>query len=216
LTNPPDGVADSLKSTYGIEVVHVIAGPDYWRRKKVGTFCAQWRCIQEACQDRIKTGFVLRTDVWDVVFQDDPRKHVNPDSENVAVCFEGVRLAEERLNRKWIGPWGRLFGDGQVVNGGLICAPVRTLALLARLIHRAPLGTQFDQSELSLLVNALPTSFSYRPGFLECLYPGFDSRGIVSNATFCDRATLRPWCVVHANGPSKKLLDTLHPLPSLP
>jgi hypothetical protein len=256
LTEPSTGVADELKKHYAIEVVHVIVKPDYWKPKPVGTLCSQWHCIEEACTNRIKSGLVLRSDVWDVVFQADPRKYLQGKCDKIIVCHEGARLADEPCNRAWIRNWGELFGNGPVVNGGMICAPTASLAVLARIIKQAPLGTRIDQSELSLIVAALPAAFEYRPGFLECLYPaaarhpsltpraspaasprewkgesGKDTdkpptseeswltprvsvtgRAIVIDGKFCDRATGQPWCVVHGNGPAKRMLDEIYPM----
>lgn len=204
-----------MRKRYGIDVVHVIAGPDYWQPKNVGTLCPQWHCIEEACSQRIKTGLVLRTDVWDVVFQDDPRKYIDDNADKIVVCHEGVRLADEPCNRAWIRAWGSLLGNGPAINSGLICAPAASLAVLARIIKQAPLGTRIDQSEVSLIAAALPGAFEYRPGFLETLFPN-SGRSIVIDGKFCDRDSGKPWCVVHGNGPAKQTLDEIYPVANYP
>src|SRR5688572_21668550 len=93
LTEPPAGVASALRSKYGVEVLSVNDSAHYWERKTRGFYCAQWRCVLDACRNRIRGGLVLRTDVWDVAFQDDPRKYVTADCSKILVSHENIAIA---------------------------------------------------------------------------------------------------------------------------
>jgi hypothetical protein len=124
-------------------------------------------------------------------------------------------LTEEPINRAWTARWGHQFAADPVVNGGLVCGPARSLAVLAGVVARCPLDTPVDQSELSLLVAAFPGAFEYRRGFLECMYGRFDTEGEIRDGRIGFRDTGRPWCVVHANGgDAKTILDRLYPVDS--
>jgi hypothetical protein len=213
LTDPAPGLGEDLEAKYGISVIGVQSDGDFWNRKPTGTYCKQWLCLQEACQLRIRDGFVLRTDVWDVVFQDDPRKYLHETSADIFIAHEGSRLNEEPDNRIWLKDWVSLFGDTPTINSGMICGPRRAVAVLAALVARCPLETAIDQTELAVLANALPGAFVYQRGFLECLYTAFAERGAVVDGKVCERDTGRPWCVVHGNGGRvKPLFEELFPL----
>lgn len=213
LTNPTEGLSEQLAARYGATVIPVQVEADFWAAKPTGTLCGQWRYLHDACTARVTEGFVLRTDVWDVVFQDDPRRYIDPASRKIAVCHEGWRIREQTTNRAWVKEWLPLFGGAPVVNSGTICGPHKSLAVLAALVTKATLGTRIDQSELELIAAAFPDAFEHRPLFLECLYPAFDQRGVLEGGRVCDRETRKPWCVVHGNGPRhKQLFDGLFPL----
>lgn len=213
LTNSDPELPAQLATRYNATVVPTHVSDDFWKLKPVGFMCGQWDCVRDACMARVRDGWVLRTDPWDVVFQDDPRRYIDPASHKIAVCHEGARLDGEPINSVWLGDWLWAFGASPVVNGGLICGPARSLAVLATLISRSALGTPADQSELELLAAAFPDSFEHRPLFLECMYQSFDHRGVVREGRVCDRASGRPWCVVHANGGMHTdLFESLFPL----
>jgi hypothetical protein len=194
-------------------VIPTQVGLGFWKPKTVGTFCKLWPYLQDACLLRVREGFVLRTDVWDVVFQDDPRRYIDLASNKIVASWEGLRIADEPTNRGWVKHWLSFFGDAPVVNGGMICGPRRALAVVAALLSQAALGTRVDQAELELLAAAFPESFEHRPLFLECMYQAFDQRGVVESGRICDRQTRKPWCVVHANGAwHETLFEELFPL----
>jgi hypothetical protein len=213
LTDPPAGVPAELAARYGVTVVPALNASHFWEPAATGMYCGQWECLLDACTKRVRQGLVLRTDVWDVVFQDDPRKFVATDEPRILIAREGPAIADEEDNRAWVRDWVGLFGSAPVVNSGLVCGPVRSLAVLAGLMRKAPLGTWIDQSEFELIVSAFGPAFEYRPGFLECMYQTFAARGEVRDGRVCDRETGRPWCVVHGNGAHvKELFDKLYPV----
>jgi hypothetical protein len=213
LTNPTPDLSEQLAERYQATVIPTQVPPDFWKPKPVGTLCEQWRYLHNACVARAGEGHTLRTDVWDVVFQDDPRRYIDPASPKIIASWEGPRIADQPTNRVWIRRWSALFDDAAVVNGGMICGPRRALAVLAALVSRAALRTRVDQSELELIAAAFPDSFEHRPLFLECLYQAFDQRGVVDGGRICDRQTRQPWCVVHANGAWRQtLFEELFPL----
>jgi hypothetical protein len=206
-------IADDLSRRYGVEVRTATIEPGFWYPKPTGGVCGQWGMLHDACLRLDPAGHVLRTDVWDVVFQDDPRKYIDFGSSKIAVSPEGFRLGEEPINRGWTARWAQQFAAADVVNGGLVCGPVRSVAVLGAIVARCPLDTPVDQSELSLLSAAFPGAFEYRRGFLECMYGRFDAEGQIVDGKIGFRDTGRPWCVAHANGgDAKQLLDRLYPM----
>jgi hypothetical protein len=213
LTDPPEEVAEALKSLYGIEVISVSNAAHFWDRRARGMYTGQWKCVLDACTKHVNRGLILRTDVWDVVFQDDPRKYLEADCAKILVAHEGVNIGAEGSNRAWVGPWLNLFGEAPVINSGMVCGLPRSLAVLAALLLKAPLGTRIDQADFELIANAFDHAFEYRPGFLECMYRTYFARGTVLADKICDRESGRPWCVVHGNGGRvKQLFDCLYPI----
>jgi hypothetical protein len=213
LTNPPPGTVETLAARHRADVIPVTVDPDFWAPRPRAGLCGQWEFLRDACTRYAPDGHVLRTDVWDVVFQDDPRKYVDFASPRMAISLEGFRLDSEAINRAWTARWAHQFAGSAVVNGGLVCGPARSLAVLAAVVARCPFDTPIDQSELSLLAAAFPAAFEHRRGFLECLYGTFDREGAVADGKVVFRESGQPWCVVHANvGRSKVLLDQLYPV----
>jgi len=213
LTDAEPGVGEKLGKAYKANVIDTKTHPGFWEQRPVGSFCDVWQCILDACMNRVAEGFVLRTDVWDIVFQDDPRRYIQPGLKKILVSYEGTLIQEEEANRIWVGEWAKFFGDCQVINGGMICADRKALALLAGLISKVPLGTTMDQSELELIAGAFPESFAYVPGFMECTYRQFARSGTVIDGRVCDRKSGKPWCVVHGNGPTQKeMFERLFPM----
>lgn len=214
LTNPDAATAEGLMKRYGITVVGSRVPADFWKRKPAGGLCGQWACILDACRNRIPAGgYILRTDVWDVAFQDDPRKYLDTLHGRIAVCKEGVTIGEERINANWVRGWLPLVRGAEVINGGMVSGPRESVAVLAGLIAKCPLGSAIDQTELGLIASAFPDSFVHVPFFLECMYQGYDRRGAVVDGRVCDRETGVPWCTVHANGAwHTKLFDELFPV----
>jgi hypothetical protein len=212
LVNAPASDGDTLARRYHCRVVNVTATPHYWVNPPPGRFCRVWECVADACAHEVGTPFVLRTDVWDVVFQSDPRIHLLPTSEKILVARESVLLTDDAQNQRWVGPWYPAIRGGWVVNGGMICGPTASVGAVARLIAVNPFRTEVDQSELIVLTNTLRDAFEYRPGFMECLYNTFSQHGCITQGRFVDRNSLEPWCVVHGNGTTKSLLDSIYPI----
>src|SRR4051812_6257732 len=88
-TNFPPDAAALLAARYGVEVVPVTVDGDFWKPKTRASLCGQWAFLKDACTRLAPTGHVSRTDVWDVVFQDDPRKYVDFTIPKVVVSLEG-------------------------------------------------------------------------------------------------------------------------------
>jgi hypothetical protein len=212
LVNASDAIQTALGRKYGCEVIDIQMTSDYWAAPPPGRFCHTWSCIADACLNRIRTQLVLRTDVWDVVFQGDPRDALNSPPGRVLVSAENVTLASDSQNRRWVGQWHAQIPGGPVFNGGLICGERVAVAAVARIISKNVFGTEVDQSELVILTNMFRNSFEYRAGFMECLYDTLRASGDVVDGRFVDRMTRRPWTVVHGNGSTKTLINSFYPL----
>jgi hypothetical protein len=212
LVNSADHIRNYLSSKFRCDVVGIQANPDYWAPESPGRYCRMWGCLSDLCREQISTPFVLRTDVWDVVFQGDPRDHLDPAPSKILFASESVALNDDSQNKRWLGPWSRLVPDGVVVNGGMICGTTSSISVLAKLIACNPFGTAYDQSELTLLQNVFNELFEYRPGFMETIYNTFHTRGAIEEGVFVDRLTRRRWCVIHGNGSTKHVLDEHCPI----
>ena len=212
LVNSAPFVLDVLARRYDCEVIDVPAAPDYWTAPPPGRFCKVWSCLADACLNRVRTPFVLRTDVWDVVFQSDPRLHMQPRPERILIVSEHVRLSTDAQILRWVGPWAAHLPSGQVYNGGMVCGPTAGVAALGRVIGGCPFTTEVDQAELVVFANTFPNGFDYRPGFMECISGGLSATGEIRDNRFVDRLSGKPWCVVHGNGSTKSSLDTYYPL----
>ncbi len=210
LVNTPAGIRTAIGRKFRCKVIDLDLNPDPWAEPPPGRYCRVWGLLAQLCADTVRTPFVMRTDVWDVVFQADPRIPLDPPPTGVLVSRERVRLADDAQNTRWCGRFAR--ADWEVVNGGLLCGPTQAVEVVARVLSRVPFGTEVDQSELTILTNTLPSSFTSRSGYLECLYNSLNSEGHVSNGTFVSRTTGEPWCVVHGNGSTKPTLDAVHPI----
>ncbi len=212
LVNGSEGTRRALTAEFGCAVFDVRADPDYWADPPPGRYCRAWSRVADACLDHVSTPLVLRTDVWDVVFQSDPRAWLRPPPEAVLLAPEGVTLGDDPQNARWVGAWGPRIPCARVFNGGMICGPTAAVGAVARVLAGCPFGTVVDQAELTVLANLLPGAFGTRPGFLACLYNEMARSGAVRAGRFVDRGTGTPWCVVHGNGSTKDQLDTLYPL----
>ncbi len=212
LVNSPKELQSVLAQKFHCDVIDVQVTPDYWAAPSPGRFCRVWGCLADACLEHISTSFVLRTDVWDVVFQGDPRLHLNPPPNKILVASESVSLNEDNSNRGWLGSWHRIIPHGSVVNGGMICGRTTDVAVVAKILDRNPFGTAFDQSELIILRNIFDEQFEYRSGFMETIYKTLQVSGAVEQGLFVNRSTGKPWCIVHGNGSTKPLLDSHYPI----
>lgn len=168
LTDPEEGLSEQLAKRYGATVIPVQVEADFWAKKHTGMFCGQWRYVLDACTARVTDGFVLRTDVWDVVFQDDPRRHIDPSSRKIAVCREGWRIADLPMNRVWVKDWLPLFAgaghqqrhDLRAATGARRSRGARQQGA-ARHAHR-PVGTRTDRRCVLRLLRT-PTVVSGMP-----------------------------------------------------
>lgn len=91
----PAGLAEA----YDVDIRRVFVSEGFWHNR-VGLGCYQWQHIQPVAAEFPET-YILRTDVFDVGFQDDPRNYVERDQEWIYIEQEGMLNRENDYMCGW-------------------------------------------------------------------------------------------------------------------
>jgi len=201
-----------LAAAYDVEIRRVNVDAGFWRNR-VGLGCYQWRYIQPVAAEFPDT-YILRTDVFDVVFQDDPRKYVDDDQDWIYVEQERMRNCDNEYMRGWfsINPdVAPAVFQQPVYNVGVICARGRQLADIAAFIGQRRGRTYADQTELALYMYAHPDDFRSVPLFFSHFADMLARMQIANARYFVNKENRRKYCVCHANGKTTHYLDSIYP-----
>jgi len=204
-----EDLVEPLSRLYNVEIRYRTVTNGFWNWKNFN----QWQFVLEVALEYPEST-ILRTDVFDVFFQADPRPFVD-EPETIYVAEEGAINSECPINDPWVkyspylpeiaalGYWER-----PVLNAGLVVAKGRQLASLARYQLDNPLQAMTDQPSFNLWFCEQTEKVKYVPGFMECFWKQFliHKRGELINGTIIDRELKTPWAVVHANG-AKLLIE---------
>lgn len=203
---------DGLAVAYDVEIRRVTVPEGFWRNR-VGLGCYQWQYIQPVAAEFPDT-YILRTDVFDVVFQDDPRTYVDYDQDWVYVEQEGMRNCDNEYMRGWfsINPdVAPTVFQQPVYNVGVICARGSQLADIAAFIGQRRGRTYADQTELALYMHAYPDAFRSVPLFFSHFADMLDQMQIADARHFVNKENRQKYCVCHANGKTTHYLDSIYP-----
>ncbi len=217
-----------LERRYNIECKFRPEPTDFWKQTKEDYLCKQWKYVEEI-SNLYPDHYILRTDVWDVVFQDNPTDYVNQFADKCYICLEGIRNMDNKFQMSWysnskIFP---LIATNQqllnlpVINSGLLCCKGNLMKMFANEIYNNVYGTKLDQTELNISImckeyysnmNEVKNFFSYTDGFLESINFSLQAKGVIKNKIFMTKNTNNKWCVVHENSNPKTYLDSIYPL----
>lgn len=197
-----------------VETRYIQESDDFW--KKTDTFlCKQWKYIAEICRE-FPDEYILRTDVWDVIFQDNPLKYIDPQVNKIYISLEGISNEENNFQMAWFKN-SPFFSDickktnilhKSVINSGTICAKGHDLLPIALDVYHNKFQTGLDQTELNLIANENPERFTVKNNFLMSVNLMFKKTGCIFNHQICS-VTGVPWCVVHENSNPKYILNQL-------
>jgi len=203
---------DGLEAAYEVEIRRVSVDAGFWENR-VGLGCYQWQYIQPVAAE-FPDAHILRTDVFDVIFQDDPRKYVDYGQDWIYIEQEGM------LNRdnEYMMGWFSISPDVEpavfqqpVYNVGVICARGRQLADIAAFIGQRRGRTYADQTELAIYMRAHPDAFCSVPLFFSHFADMLAQIQIADARYFVNKENRQKYCVCHANGKTTHYLDSLYP-----
>ena len=203
---------DGLAAAYDVEIRRVEVPEGFWRNR-VGLGCYQWQYIQPVAEAFPET-YILRTDVFDVVFQDDPRRYVDGQQDWIYVEQEGMLNRDNAYMRDWfsinpdVDP--AIFRQ-PVYNVGVVCARGRQLADIAAFIGQRRGRTYADQTELAVYMHTHPEAFRSVPLFFSHFADMLETMQIADARYFVNRKNRRKYCVCHANGKTTHYLDSIYP-----
>lgn len=201
-----------VSKEYDVEMRRVTVKENFWQNC-VGLACGQWKYIQSIAEEFSET-YILRTDVFDVVFQDDPRKYVHVDKEWVYVEQEGMLNKDNEYMMSWFSINPNLnpeIYNRPVYNSGVICARGRDLVPLANFIWHRKGNTYIDQSELAIYIEANQDKFNSVPMFFGHFADMLANMQIADGRFFINKETRQKYCVCHANGKTTRYLDSVYP-----
>lgn len=219
-----------LKSRYGIDCRFSHEPREFWKHDKDGDgtyLCKQWKYIKQISEE-FKDHYILRTDVWDVIFQDNPVDYINQYADKCYVSLEGIDNIKNRFQMSWYAnsPYFPLLATNQqllnlpVINSGLLCCKSDLMAEFADEIINNKYGTKLDQTELNISImcreyynrsKEIQNFFSYSDGFLESMVYMMHVKGTIKNGFIVSKDTNNKWCVVHENSNPKTVLEQLYP-----
>jgi len=201
-----------LEAAYDVEVRRVSVADGFWENR-VGLGCYQWQYIQPVAAEFTDT-YILRTDVFDVIFQDDPRKYVDDSRDCIYIEQEGMLNRDNDYMMGWfsINPdVNPAVFQQPVYNVGVICARGRQLADIAAFIGQRRGRTYADQTELALYMYARPEAFKSVPLFFSHFADMLPQMQIADARYFVNKENRQKYCVCHANGKTTPYLDSLYP-----
>ena len=201
-----------LVKAYDVDIRRVVVPQGFWNNR-VGLGCYQWKYIQPVAAEFPET-YILRTDVFDVIFQDDPRNYVDGHQEWIYVEQEGM------LNREndYMASWFSINPDvtpeiyqQPVYNSGAICARGKQLAEIAAFISQRRGRTYADQTELAIYMHDHPEAFASVPLFFGHFGDMLAKMQISDGRYFVNKQNRERYCVCHANGKTTNYLDSVYP-----
>ena len=201
-----------LSNAYDVEIRSVTVPEGFWRNR-VGLGCFQWQYIQPVAEQFPET-YILRTDVFDVVFQDDPRNYVRADADWIYVEQEGMLNKDNEYMMGWfsINPdVDPAVYRQPVYNVGVICARGKQLADIADFIGNRRGRTYADQTELAIYMHARSESFTSAPFFYCHFADMLEQMQIADGRLFVNKKSRQRYCVCHANGKTTRYLDRVYP-----
>ncbi|MCP3951067.1 MAG: glycosyltransferase [Desulfobacterales bacterium] len=203
---------DDLAGTYDVEIRRVDVPEGFWRNR-VGLGCYQWQYIQPVAEEFPDT-YILRTDVFDVVFQDDPRNFVDEDQDWIYIQPEGMLNRENEYMMGWFSinrDAPAAVYEQPVFNIGVICARGRRLADIAAYIGQRQGRTYADQTELAMYMHHHPEAFKSVPYFFGHFADMLVEMQIADARYFVNKENRRKYCVCHGNGKTTHYLDSIYP-----
>lgn len=201
-----------LSEAYDVEVRRVAVDDDFWQNR-VGLACEQWKFIYTFAAEFPDT-YILRTDVFDVVFQDDPRKYVDGEQDWIYIQQEGMLNKDNEYMMAWFSINPDLnpgVFNSPVYNSGVICGRGKDLIPLAHFIWHRKAGTYIDQSELAVYIKENPEKFSSAPLFFGHFGDMLEKMQIADERYFVNKENREKYCVCHANGKTTHYLDSVYP-----
>lgn len=189
-------------SELNIDLRLIYGDKDFWTKSGnniSNSLRAQWKYIKEVA-DEFPDNLILRTDVFDVIFNGDPRKY----SELYCEGCNGVFISQEgcliKDNSYMIDLYKsrnidiKHFEHKQVLNSGLILTKGKFLSKLCNFI----ISSEYDLIDQHLFnlffYNNLYYKLDHIPNFMECLH-------------FKKDLNLNDVIIIHGNGKSKELVD---------
>jgi GT2 family glycosyltransferase len=204
----PAGLADA----YDVDIRRVIVPDGFWHNR-IGLGCYQWQYIQPVAVEFPET-YILRTDVFDVVFQDDPRNYVAGDREWIYIEQEGMLNRDNDYMCGWfsINPdVNPVIYQQPVYNAGAICARGKHLADIAAFISQRRGRTYADQTELAIYMHDHGEAFTSVPLFFGHFGDMLGKMQIADGRYFVNKKNREKYCVCHANGKTTHYLDSVYP-----
>ena len=226
LTDNEDKV-ELLKRRYDIDCRFYNEPKEFWTQKDQW-LCGQWKYIKQI-SDEFKDHYILRTDVWDVIFQDNPQDYINFFIDKCYISSENIANINNQFQMSWYSNsniFPLLATNEQllnlpVINSGLICCKGSLLSTISNEIMNNIYGTKLDQTELNISIMCkeylnstknINNFFNYSDSFLECINFTLRQKGIIKDKTIYTENTKTKWCVVHENSNPKTIIDNIYPL----
>ena len=156
----------------------------------------KWLLLRNYCLSH-RPEFVLFTDVYDVVFQEDPRKYFI-DRNNIYVASEGV-VTEKPNVRLDSSPWMDELLSVQSINSGVIGGAWYPISIIANCIGNNIFNSPTNKFELRHLFPIM-SSFLVADEIIHTVDNKYNDSGCIINNQFCDKISKKPFCVVHSNG----------------
>lgn len=201
-----------LARAYDVDIRRVIVSDGFWHNR-VGLGCYQWQYIQPVAAEFPET-YILRADVFDVVFQDDPRNYVEGDQEWIYIEQEGMLNRDNAYMCGWfsINPdVNPVIYQLPVYNVGAICARGKHLADIADFISQRRGRTYADQTELAIYMYDREETFTSVPLFFGHFGDMLEKMQIADGRYFVNKKNREKYCVCHANGKTTHYLDSVYP-----
>ncbi len=201
---------DAIRHTFNADVQIVPKLPWDTSAQTNCKLCEQWNYIHNYVTAH-PDEWILRTDVWDVVFQGDPESYRQQWlDDTLYVSYESYTL--NNYAHLWdVGKHIDMIRQHRPINSGVFCGQGRTIARISDKVFRCDNRSLVDQSEFWITVHAdANLKIAMIPDFMECTTVAFQQYGAITGHRFVNATTGNPWCVVHGNG-SKLELETHYP-----
>lgn len=214
LTSDPDKV-EYFKNKYNIEVLNRQEDDSFWGHSENGLALGRWKYIKEVSH-KYYNHFILVTDVWDVIWQDDPRKYISDiKKSSFYLSYEGMLNKQNYYMVNWVIYSKYLqkirdlgYFDFPTFCCGSVLSYAEGMEELSDYILKNDLNCYTDQALLSCFLLEKRKEFVYIPNFMESLADHFKEGKIKDNKILGKEDII--WCMVHANGNTKNIIENLN------
>jgi mRNA-degrading endonuclease HigB of HigAB toxin-antitoxin module len=188
-----------IKNKYNI-IIHEIPNDIKWLKH-----CEQWRLIEEFCKNY--DGFILRTDVFDVIFQSNPFNLIDVESDKFYVGSEGVHGPHRGHTISWVpNDLKKVVMNKPLINSGCIASHSSNMLVLSKLIQCNFFQLESeDQAYVDMIHKAFSSSFIVDN---KLFFNISANKYTINNSILYDEHGNVP-CVVHACGAHKKAIEEL-------
>ncbi len=218
--------SDEIKNSLNLEIVHKEVDENFWANK-AGGLNQQWKFIKECC-DNNPNSFILRTDVWDVIFQKNPAISIAEQILKLKDCNPFFAAVEPYTNEecdKMLG-WYRcsnrisefnFIGSLKMINSGVVAANAKLLSKISEAIINREYNTWNDQSELNVILKLKPNIENMKFVDFSKEFLCLSGNEVQSNGSviLCGNSAIGNYMpsVVHANGDTKETIKSILAFP---